>query len=204
MADQRNENHDRYIWLMSQVKLRLRFLESDAERMAAPPELPANEAVLLYERVCLQLRKILELIAYSTLVANKDAFATSHPNFAEFQKAKNVLNKLRAINPRYYPAAMRETTLNGKRHFEDAMPDTWLTEDEFAPLFDSCSEVLHVANPFDGSELGDLGRTVPDWIARIRGLLQVHVVALTPDDIILVQMHDWSGTNVELIAASAR
>jgi hypothetical protein len=204
MADQPNENHDRYIWLMGQVKLRLRFLESDAERMAAPSQLPANEAVLLYERVCLQLRKILELIAYSTLVANKDAFASFHPNFAEFWKAKNVLNKLREINPRYYPAALRETTLNGQRHFEDAMPDTWLTEGEFAPLFDSCSEVLHIANPFDGSELGDLGRTVPAWIARIRGVLQIHVVALTPDDIILVRMLDWSATNVELYAATAK
>lgn len=203
MADQRNESHDRYVWLMSQVKLRLRYLQSDAERMGAPPELPANEAVLLYERVCLQLRKILELIAYSTLVANKAAFASSYPNFAEFRKAKNVLNKLREINPRYYPAALRETTLNGKRHFEDAPPDTWLTEDEFGPLFDSCSEVLHVANPFDESALSDLGRTVPEWIARIRGLLQIHVVALTSDDIILVKMLDWGGTNVELYAAHA-
>lgn len=203
MSKEKKENHERYIWLMGQVKLRLQTLEKDAQLVTAAPVLFAGDDLLLYERVCLQLRKVLELIAFGALVANQKSFAVSHANFAEFQKAKNVLKTLRAINPMYYPAAMRETAGSGGRSFEDAEPDTWLSEEEFAPLFDACSQVLHVANPFDQSEIRDLGRTVPEWIARIRGLLQIHVVALTPDDIIVVKMHDWGTTNVELIAATA-
>lgn len=108
------------------------------------------------------------------------------------------------MNPRYYPVAKRQTTRNGGQHFEDAEPDTWLSEEEFAPLFDACSEALHVTNPYDETGARDLGRPIPEWISRIRALLQIHVVALNADDIILVYMHDWRAMSVELFSASAR
>jgi hypothetical protein len=204
MSDQKQQNHERYVELMGQLKLRLRYLEADAHRLTAAPALPTNEATLLYERVCLQLRKVLELIAFSSLVANQERFAVSHPNFAGYQRAKNVLKSLRTMNPRYYPAAKRQTIRNSGQHFEDAEPDTWLSEEEFALLFDACSEALHVTNPYNETATSDLGRSIPEWIARIRALLQIHVAALNDDDIVVVFMEDWNATNVRLLSASAK
>lgn len=204
MQMNQNENHERYCVLMGEIKLRVHSLESDARKVESFGLELKDEQVFVYERACLQLRKVLELIAFATLVANKQKFALAHPNFAEFWRAHKIMAKLKSINEFFYPVPVSETVRNRVLNIE-AVPDgTWLTEDECSKLIDLCGERLHIPNPFAPTKFADLERPVAEWIARIKALLSTHTVALTDDDVILVRMNAWEKYGgVELLALGA-
>ncbi|WPH22274.1 hypothetical protein [Variovorax paradoxus] len=204
MRNGKDENHERYCVLMGEIKLRVRSLEVDAHQVESFGLELKDGQVFVYERACLQLRKILELIAFATLVANKQRFASAHPNFAEFWRAHKIMAKLKAINALFYPVPVRETISNRVLNIEDVAEGLWLTEDECSELIDMCGERLHIPNPFAPTKIADLGRPIAEWIARIKALLSTHTVALTDDDVILVRMSDWEKYGgVELLALGA-
>lgn len=204
MQNGRDENHQRYCMLMGEVKLRLSSLKSDAALVEGFGISLKDDQVFVYERACLQLRKILELIAFATLVANKQKFALAHPKFAEFWRAHKIMAKLKATNRFFYPVPVRETIRNRVLNVEDVADGIWLTEDECSKLIDLCGEQLHIPNPFAPTKNADLERSLAEWIARIKALLNTHTVALTDDDVILVRMGDWEKYGgVELLALGA-
>src|ERR1700731_738919 len=55
------------------------------------------------ELVFLQLRKILELLAFASLTANREKYAAAHKKFATFWRAKDMLQDLEKVNPDFYP-----------------------------------------------------------------------------------------------------
>lgn len=78
--------------------------------VADMPEFARNELIFL------QLRKSLELIAFASLAANKDAYAAVFPTFAEDWKAKRILEKIEKINPYFYPAHRKANAGDSTRH----------------------------------------------------------------------------------------
>ena len=60
------------------------------------------------ECMCLQVRKILELIALGSLVVNKNEFSTQHKNFHELWNGGEILKKIEKINPYFYPKPIKE------------------------------------------------------------------------------------------------
>jgi len=118
----------------------------------------------LAEVIFLQLRKVLELIAFASLAANKDAYATAYPTFAEDWKAKRILEKIGELNPDFYPMALDEPQeiAPGRKHF-DRPATGFLTKDEFVTLYQAASEVLHTRNPYTAKSL-----TNPNWLHRGR------------------------------------
>ncbi len=55
------------------------------------------------ELVFVQLRKVLELIAFGSLIANKEKYSAAHEKFATHWKANRMLEELAKINPSFYP-----------------------------------------------------------------------------------------------------
>ena len=55
------------------------------------------------EFLCLQVRKILELIALASMAAYKDEYARQHEKFAKEWRAKRILKELEILNPGFYP-----------------------------------------------------------------------------------------------------
>jgi hypothetical protein len=144
------------------------------------------------ELVFLQLRKSLELIAFSSLVANKDKYSVVHANFEHHWRAKQMLKAVEQLNPDFYPVPLSEPELlsNGVKHIEP-IPDGFLTKDEFAFLYDKCAEVLHAPNPFMTKD--PVIRTkysVTQWVSRIQGLLRFHLIHLVDDTKWIVQIPD--------------
>lgn len=180
------KNAATYCRCMEDLKLRVRLVRSLLQG-----ELRVEREDFLAEFVCIQLRKILELIAFGSLAANKDAYAQVHADFAVTWNAKRLLAKLEKIHPPFYP---RPVTISsgdekGRRTLHDATSG-FLTRHEFATLYDRCSEVIHSRNPFRTEPaVIDFERSLQDWVDRIQTLLSIHLMQLAGDGHVwLVQM----------------
>lgn len=132
------------------------------------------------ETIFLQLRKVLELIAFSTLVANRIVYAEAHKNFSEHWNAKKILQHIGKLNVDFYPMALEapQEVSPGRKHFPRP-DDGFLTQDEFVSLYNEASTVLHTNNPYaTKGQAIDLQYSVPEWVARIQRLLSWHRVQL--------------------------
>lgn len=146
------------------------------------------------EAVFLLFRKILELIAFTSLTANKRAYAAVHKKFAEHWKANTMFDALRKLNPNFYPVAPDppQETAPGRKHFPQ--PDEgYMTIPEFVALYDAASDLLHTRNPFsDKDPTVELHYPVQDpvqeWVMRIRRLLGWHFMHLLSGDRWIVHM----------------
>lgn len=139
-----------------------------------------SQHFILAEAIFVQFRKILELIAFASLTANKDAYAQANKNFQSHWKAKVMLDAVAAVNLKFYPEALESPIKTG--------PDSWhvpgymsdaLTREEFEQLYDACAEILHMRNPFSTKDpTTNIGYSVDEWVARIERLITWHSVQL--------------------------
>lgn len=132
------------------------------------------------ELVCVQLRKILELIAFASLTANKERYAEAHADFQSHWNAKRLLANLERLHPHFYPKPVQfdRQEEKGIKHFAD-VTEGYLTRDEFVTLYQKCSEVLHARNPFRSDpRVINFGRSIKEWVGRIQKLLAVHYMRL--------------------------
>jgi hypothetical protein len=133
-----------------------------------------------YEVVSLNLRKCLELIAFSSLAANRQKYSELFKDYHRHWKAKSLLEEIKEIHPEFYPKPIEFDSVNeeGVKHFRD-VTDGYLTKDEFVFLYDMCSEVLHVWNPYTEKEKKiHFKRPVSEWVARIDRLLRFHYIRM--------------------------
>ena len=64
---------------------------------------PASAPPIGLESACLQLRQVLELIAFGSLCANKSAYSAVHADFAKHWNAELLLRDLERVNSGFYP-----------------------------------------------------------------------------------------------------
>ncbi|NYF51085.1 hypothetical protein [Tunturiibacter gelidoferens] len=130
------------------------------------------------ELIFLQFRKILEEMAFPSLAANKEKYSEAHATFSQHWNASRILEAVSKLNPGFYPIPLGAPTWNGEIHFEP-IDSGFLTEDEFAILYQASSEVLHTRNPYrEGDPTIHVKYTVGEWISRIQTLLSWHQVVL--------------------------
>ena len=137
------------------------------------------------ESVALQVRKILELVALASMVANKTEYSRYRQNFYKDWNAKRILKTLKKANPKFYPIP-GEQVLNpdtGKVDSVKSVKSGFLTEDDFITLYDACCDILHAENPFSRNQnpIAFL-ESVPEWMAKIRNLLNHHTIQLTDEN----------------------
>lgn len=133
------------------------------------------------ESICLQFRKILELIAFSSLIANKERYATAHKNFESHWNAELLLKDLSRINADFYPKPIEEKPSAVPGVANDLVPitDGYLTQEDFIHIYKKCGGMLHAANPY-GSKTGFhfFEKSLPVWRAKLIRLLNCHEVHL--------------------------
>ncbi|HTS12654.1 MAG TPA: hypothetical protein VMH00_11090 [Candidatus Limnocylindrales bacterium] len=142
------------------------------------------------ELVFVQLRKILELIAFASLTANKEEYSAVHDKFATHWKAKAMLRDLQRVNRRFYPMPVGQPQLqaDGIKHMT-AVTDGFLTRDEFEFLYDKACDVLHTRNPFSTADpVLSLRYSVKEWVSRIETLLRLHMIHLVSGSKWIVQI----------------
>ena len=141
------------------------------------------------ELVYLQFRKVLESIAFSSLAANKEQYASLHANFSKHWKAEQILKELTALNPDFYPMPLEAPiSMPGFHHF-DLVTHGFLTREDFATLYDVSSQVLHTRNPYsETAPVIQAKYSGIEWTARIQRLLSIHSVRLLNGEVFLVQI----------------
>jgi hypothetical protein len=123
---------ERYCSMMAEVKGRSRLLKQVGEGHV--PVFPQPARV---EFVYLQLRKIIELIAMGSLLANSKTFSQVQSNIQKYWNAKDLLKEIEAINPDFYPRPIIEKPSEQpgvKVEWLDR-PDDYLTKDRFITLY---------------------------------------------------------------------
>ncbi len=160
------------------------------------------------ESVCLQLRKVLELIAMASLVANKEAYSAAHKGFAKHWNAKRLLKDLERLNPDFYPRPVRVAPSikpGTQVHFIDREND-YLNKDEFVELYLKCSKMLHAENPFAKRiDYKDYERDLPVWRQKIINLLDLHWISLLDKtELYLIQMKGEVDGKVNLYSSIPR
>ena len=167
-----------YCGCMEEIKLRVevaRFL-FNAQLHSVPK----------VESLCLQIRKILELIALASLVAVKDEYAKQYEKFAQHWHAKYILRDIEKINPSFYPIPSKQILdpITGKPYRVEEVTEGFLTRDEFLTVYETCAEMLHAGNPFGpAKDFEAVARQVLTWVTRIMALLNHHQIQLIRPDL---------------------
>ena len=142
------------------------------------------------EFLCLQFRKILELIALSSLVANKDEYSKQHKKFAEHYNARIILQDLERINPKFYPIPTKQiqNNIDGKSFF-NLKPVThgFLTKEDFLNAYEKCGGMLHAENPYGKTrDLEKIRNEFPKWFNKINILLNHHNIELSDGETMII------------------
>jgi hypothetical protein len=166
----------RYCDLMEEVKLLINvvnhFLSGQGHALYQPSTL---------ETVCLQIRKILELIAFGSLVANKDAYTATYTKVSKAWNAGEILAELAKVNPNFYPVPVIEvpSDIPGVQNQHKERVGDYLDEAEFKEVYGRCGVLAHAANPYGKAiDYAYYARTLPIWRTRIMNLLNAHDIHL--------------------------
>lgn len=177
-----------YCALMEEVKLRTRVADAFINGGATAVYRATN-----IESIYLQFRKILELIAFGSLLAHKEAFSKVYAEFSRFWNARRLIEDLERVNPGFYPQPIIEK-FDEKRNMRAWLNKTegFLTRDDFVALYKECGGILHERNPFaDKIDYARYDVNAANWFQKIIGLLDTHTIQLLDDsNLYLVHMNE--------------
>jgi hypothetical protein len=161
---------------MEEIKLRINvfhfLISGQGNVLYQPPTL---------ESACLQLRKILELIAFGSLVANKDAYTAVYAKASKKWAAGDILKELEQINADFYPVPIIEIPSNipGLVAEMKKREGDFLAKSDFAEVYGRCGVMAHAANPFGkGIDYACYRKKLPLWGTQVINLLNSHQIHL--------------------------
>ena len=108
------------------------------------------------ELSCLQLRKIYELLAFSSLSANREKYARLRSSFEKDWDINRITKIIENLNPNFLPIAITEIEAekDGVRYEIIDDPSQKFTRGELVKRHGQLSQMLHAFNPY---------RKVPDY-----------------------------------------
>lgn len=178
---------DKYRVLLIEIKHRTVVVNAFISQTTHAVYLPTT-----VESACLQIRKILELIAFGSLVANLEEFSKQHENFSKYWNASLMLKDMERINPYFYPKPIIQKPSNkvGIRMAWDNRVDDYLTKEKFVKVYEKCGAILHSDNPFGSKIDYEFYKSfLPIWLTEIVNLLDAHTIQLLGDkNLYLFQM----------------
>lgn len=208
MEDARDlTNMNRYIGCIEEVKHRLVFVEGFTEGRCGNTRIDIESA-------CLQLRKILELIAYAAIAPYLSRYKQLRQNsygrskdFREDYHAKKIFECLEKINPYFYPRP-----INPPLKDKDVITNltvykgTYLDKCRFYTLYDQVCCLMHADNPWGAiKKYENFRKRIRENVKLIRALLKWHVTIILHDDdatLYCIGMGDLSNRSQGCIAAS--
>jgi hypothetical protein len=182
-----------YCRLMAEAKQRLGLV-----RQLDQGEFSTTRTEFDIELACLNLRRVLELVAFASLAANRAAYSRYHADFHTHWKAAKILSKLESIHPAFFPVPMSQPGTHMAM-----VEKRCLTRSDFAELYDITSEVLHAWNPFKSARHHvNMVRSPRAWAELIWELLSVHMLTVAESDKrFIVQMHHPEDEQVHVYVA---
>lgn len=167
---------DIYLGLMNEVKKRTFAITSTLKKSHTTAYQATN-----IEFMCLQTRKILELISLGSLVANKKEFESEKIKYQKYWHAERILNDIERLNPNFYPKPIIEKISSDPKAKRELIDKTegFLTRKDFIKVYEKCGKIMHADNPF-GSKVNFnfYENQIGQWHDKIIGLLNCHIIKL--------------------------
>lgn len=178
-----------YCALMNEVKRRT-YAVTEMLRKHTTTSYPATNI----EFMCLQIRKILELISMGSLVVNREEFDAIGKKYSEYWNARLILQDIERLNPEFYPIAINEVPVNVGQVVNNLQPkpDGFLTRNDFVKVYEKCGKMMHSYNPFGSHYDFDYYESkIGDWINLIISLLNSHLIHIKGiDGFYLIHMEE--------------
>ena len=92
----------RYASGMAEIRQRLGFARTAVSRIRETQ----NQDLVNTETIFLQMRKVCELVAFGSLIANKELYSQHYETFASDWRLGRLVDKLRKVNPDFFPVPM--------------------------------------------------------------------------------------------------
>ncbi len=129
----------------------------------------------------LQYRKILELIALSSLVPDADLYRQQLDNIDKMWNARYIIKDLERINPNFYPIPIVSDPKDKSNWLDQDKP--YLNKELFIKIYDRCGKFMHEVTPFVSDNDMDKGyfeveKEFEYWSTLIVNLLSTHTVHL--------------------------
>ena len=124
-------------------------------------------------------------------------YAQQRKNFYTDWNGKQILRTLKRVNPNFYPKPYK--------HIDDVeiedVQSGFLTQDEYSNLYDDCSEMIHVNNPFSEEKNPRVFlQSVSGWLNKIIRLLNHHRIQLiNTNSQLWILMKTTSTGNVQVV-----
>ncbi|MFZ6733636.1 hypothetical protein ACO0LG_17045 [Undibacterium sp. Ji42W] len=130
------------------------------------------------EVATLQLRKILELLAFGFVLSIGEKAIPAYASFMKYKKADDFISNLNELSDQFYPVPINQPREQGKEllwEFPD--PSEYLTSEDFITLFEHCDLILEPrkvgAIPLN---LDHCKAANQRWYKKIVRLLNAHLV----------------------------
>lgn len=174
---------NQYCDLMKEVKSKVESINQLIEVTG----LPIRTRV---ESICLQLRMLVELIVFSSLVSNKDVWQKSKKELQSSQDIGKKLRELKRLHPKFYPKPVDLRTSGSGKEPSD-LTEGFLNEDKLIKVYGRLGNILHAENPLGkGTDYQFFIDAVPGWISEVKNLLDCHKVYLYhhPEEFYLIKI----------------
>jgi hypothetical protein len=168
----------KYIRCMDEIKLRDKVIEDHMTGIRSTGQLMTD-----IEFICLQFRKIGELIMLSALCAHNTEYQKIHKSIEKEWDANRIRKTLDTIHVDFYPLPFdRTVNLNRGQAQNQRVADGFLSKDECISLIGRCGGILHGFNPYNDAkvftEVESVRNAFPEWQIKIRRLLKAHEIKL--------------------------
>ena len=163
---------------MEEIKLRDQVIESHLTG-----EYFTGQPMTNIEFICLQFRKIGELIMLSALCAHKTEYQKIHSSIEKEWDASKIRKTMERIHHDFYPVPFdRVVNLSTGEAKNQRVTNSFLSKDECISLIGRCGGILHAFNPYnDDKVLKEIERVegnFQEWKSKIRRLLKTHEIKL--------------------------
>lgn len=137
------------------------------------------------EIATLQLRKILELLAFGFVLATGEKAIPAYVSFVKYKNVKEFFSQLRKLNKDYYlQPVIQKRNEQGEMQWIHPAADVYLTPEDFDILFEHCDRVL------EPRRVGALPMSLEQcktanlrWYDKIVRLLNAHLVHPEDNDV---------------------
>lgn len=178
---------------MAEIRTRLGRISSAVDRIKRERKQDDSDIEMIF----VQFRKCCELIALGSLIANKKAYSEQYADFASDWRLSRIVDKLRKVNPDFFPVPMSEPVKGAGRANFTLAKEGFLTEAEMIRLYNIAGKLLHSRNPFSTEDpTHDIGFSVDGWVTRLNRLLRWHYIQQTESSRWLVQVPETGNVHV--------
>jgi len=137
------------------------------------------------EVATLQLRKILEILAFGFVLVAGEKAIPAYISFVKYKNVKKFFFQLRKLNKTYYlQPILQKHNEQGDMQWIDQTADEYLTPEDFDILYEHCNKVL------EPRQVGALPMSIEQckaanqrWYGKIVHLLNSHLVHSKDNDI---------------------